>query len=147
MNSPNSAALGPRAHFALKQAETLAQNYRDKLADIEALIQAIAPDLQLPSRSCRPNPIFARGELRRLAIDMLREAGTPARDPRYGAGRVEGQGCQVPGPARDEGHAGPIAGGVREATGQGRGADCWGWEGNAAGVDMKNGNGRAHFIG
>jgi hypothetical protein len=62
-----------RAHFALKQAETLAQGYRDQLADLEARIQAIAPDLQLQPRLRKPNPIFVRGELRRLAIDMLRE--------------------------------------------------------------------------
>jgi hypothetical protein len=66
-----------RAHFALKQAETLAQTYRDKLAGIEAAIQAIAPDLQLPVRLRKPSPIFARGELRRFALDMLREAGRP----------------------------------------------------------------------
>jgi hypothetical protein len=81
-----------RAHFALKQAETLAQNYRDKLADIEARIQAIAPDLQLQPRLRRPNPIFARGELRRLAIDMLREAGHPLaiRDMALGALKAKG---------------------------------------------------------
>jgi hypothetical protein len=66
-----------RCHFALKQAEALAQTYRDKLADLEARIQAIAPDLQLPVRFRRPNPHFARGELTRLALDMLREAGRP----------------------------------------------------------------------
>jgi hypothetical protein len=66
-----------RAHSALKQAETLAQGYRDKLAEREARIQAIAPDLQLQPRLRKPNPIFGRGELRRLAIDMLREAGHP----------------------------------------------------------------------
>jgi hypothetical protein len=36
-----------RAHFALKKAETLAQGYRDKVADLEARIQVLAPDLQL----------------------------------------------------------------------------------------------------
>jgi hypothetical protein len=34
--------------------------------------------LQLPVRFRKPNPIFARGELRRVALDMLRE-GTAAR--------------------------------------------------------------------
>jgi len=66
-----------RCHKALKQAEDLAEGYRAKLADLEARIQAIAPDLKLPPRFHRPNPHFARGELRRLAIDMLREAGRP----------------------------------------------------------------------
>ena len=66
-----------RCHKALKQAEELAEGYRAKLADLEARIQAIAPDLKLPARFHRPNPYFVRGELRRLAIDMLREAGKP----------------------------------------------------------------------
>lgn len=81
-----------RCHFALKQAETLAQGYRDKLADLEARIQAIAPDLKLPPRFHKPNPIFKRGELRRLAIDMLREAEKPLaiRDMALGALRAKG---------------------------------------------------------
>jgi hypothetical protein len=81
-----------RAHFALIQAETLAQGYRDKLADLEARIQAIAPDLQLQPRLRKPNPIFARDELRGLAIDMLREAGKPLaiRDMALGALRAKG---------------------------------------------------------
>src|SRR5580658_7031723 len=62
-----------RSHKALKQAEEHAEGYRAKLADLEARIQAIAPGLKLPPRFHRPNPYFARGELRRLAIDMLRE--------------------------------------------------------------------------
>jgi hypothetical protein len=66
-----------RAHLALKRAETLAQTYRDKLAITEAAIQAIVPDLQLPVRLRRANPIFAHGELRRFALDILREAGRP----------------------------------------------------------------------
>ena len=79
-----------RCHFALKQAETLAESYRAKLAGIEAAIQAIAPDLQLPPRLHKPNPIFARGELRRLAIDILRETGEPLsiRDMAVGALRA-----------------------------------------------------------
>jgi hypothetical protein len=117
-----------RAHFALKQAETLAQDYRIKLADLEARIQAIAPNLQLQPRLRKPNPIFARGELRRLAIDMLREAGHPLaiRDMALGALRAKG---------------------VREATGARGGADRGNREGDAAGAGMKNGNERARFIG
>jgi hypothetical protein len=81
-----------RAHFGLKQAETLAQGYRDKLADLEARIRAIAPDLQLQPRLRKPNPIFVRDELRRLALDMLREAGKPLaiRDMALGALKAKG---------------------------------------------------------
>jgi hypothetical protein len=70
-----------RAHFALKQAETLAQGNRDKPGDLEIRIYTIAPELDLPAQTpaqtrC-PNQIFARGELTRFALDMLREAGRP----------------------------------------------------------------------
>ena len=52
-----------RAHFALKQGETLAQGYRDKLADLEARIQAIAPDCGF--RRSRPGkPSFIRAPFR-----------------------------------------------------------------------------------
>jgi hypothetical protein len=86
-----------RAHFALKQGETLAQGYRDKLADLEARIQAIAPDLQLPARLRKTNPIFARGELRRLAIDMLREAGHPLAIQDMALGALRAKGVRFPG--------------------------------------------------
>jgi hypothetical protein len=85
-----------RAHLALKQAETLAQGYRDKLADLEARIQAIAPDLQLQPRLRKPNPIFARGELRRLAIDMLREAGRPLAIRDMALGTLKAKGVRFP---------------------------------------------------
>ena len=56
-----------RSHrrFRLKQAEDLAQSYRDRLADLESRIRAIAPDLELPVRFRRPDPVFARTELTR----------------------------------------------------------------------------------
>jgi hypothetical protein len=66
-----------RCHFRLKQAEDLAQSYRDKLADLEARIRAIAPELELPVRFRRANPVFARTELTRLALAILREADEP----------------------------------------------------------------------
>jgi hypothetical protein len=62
-----------RSHFRLKQAEDLAQSYRDKLA----WCPASAPSRQ--SWNCRcvsgdPNPVFARTELTRLALAILRDA-------------------------------------------------------------------------
>jgi hypothetical protein len=85
-----------RAHFALKQAETLAQGYRDKVADLKARFQAIAPDLQLLARLREPNPIFARGELRKLAIDMLREAGRPLAIRDMALGALTAKGVRFP---------------------------------------------------
>jgi hypothetical protein len=85
-----------RCHKALKQAEEHAEGYRAKLADLEARIQAIAPGLKLPPRFHRPNPYFARGELRRLAIDMLREAGKPLAIKEMALAALKAKGVRFP---------------------------------------------------
>jgi len=85
-----------RCHKALKQAEELAEGYRAKLAGLEARIQAIAPDLKLPPRFHRPNPYFVRGELRRLAIDMLREAGRPLAVREMALAALKAKGVRFP---------------------------------------------------
>jgi hypothetical protein len=85
-----------RCHKALKQAEELAEGYRAKLADLEARIQAIAPDLKLPARFHRPNPYFVRGELRGLAIDMLREAGKPLAVREMAMAALKAKGVRFP---------------------------------------------------
>jgi hypothetical protein len=66
-----------RCHFKLRQAELVVEDYAFRLAQIEAQIHAIAPELELPPRFRRPNPVFARTELTRLALAILREAGEP----------------------------------------------------------------------
>ena len=66
-----------RCHQKLKQTEALLAGYQAKLASLEAAIYAIAPELDLPLRHRKPNPIFARGELTRFAMTVLREAGEP----------------------------------------------------------------------
>jgi hypothetical protein len=66
----NLRCIRSRCHFRLEQAEGLAQSYRDK----EARTRAIAPELELPARLRTP---FARTELTRLALAILREANEP----------------------------------------------------------------------
>jgi hypothetical protein len=66
-----------RCHSRLKHAEELVASCRNKLADLEARIYAIAPELELPVRFRKPNPVFARAELPRLALAILREADEP----------------------------------------------------------------------
>jgi hypothetical protein len=66
-----------RCHKKLKQAEALVAGYQAKLADLEARIHAIAPELKLQGRHRKPNPIFTRGELPRLALAIMREEGQP----------------------------------------------------------------------
>ncbi len=52
-------------------------NQRERLAGIEAAISDIEPELRLPPPTRKPNPVFARGELTRLALTILREADQP----------------------------------------------------------------------
>ena len=87
------------------------------------------------------NPIFARGELQRLAIDMLREAGKQLaiRDMALGAFRTKG----VRFPDRRTMKATRVR--LREVFAKlqapGRGADGRDREGDAAGADIKRGTG------
>jgi len=103
-----------RAHFGLKQAEELAAGYRAKLADLEARIQAIAPDLQLPVRFRKPNPWFARGELPRVVMDVLREAGEPLAVGVIAVRALARKGCDLPGPTLRK----QVRGKVRECLGK-----------------------------
>jgi hypothetical protein len=68
-----------RIHKQLDKLEPMLAAYHFKLAHIKAQIQALAPELPLPARhrTYRPNPYFARGELPRVAMAVLREAGEP----------------------------------------------------------------------
>jgi hypothetical protein len=53
-----------RWHIGLKPAEMVVENYAFQLAQIEARIQELAPDLNLPLRFYKLNPVFTRNELR-----------------------------------------------------------------------------------
>lgn len=66
-----------RVHKQIAQLEPMLADYHAKLADIEARIQEIAPELNLPPRRYSPNPHFARGELPRLAMNIMRAASGP----------------------------------------------------------------------
>ena len=64
-------------HRQLDRYEPLVERLRANLADCNAAIQAMCPDLGLPPRRYKPNPHFARGELPRLTLAILRDAGRP----------------------------------------------------------------------
>ena len=66
-----------RIHFQLAKLEPLVAAYHAKLVEVEAAILALDPQLWLPPRRYQPNPHFARNELPRLAIAILREANEP----------------------------------------------------------------------
>ena len=79
-HSDNLATLRRRwlyVHRQLDYYEPLVERLRANLADCEAAIQAIEPTLFLPPRRYKDNPYFKRGELPRLALSIMREAGEP----------------------------------------------------------------------
>jgi hypothetical protein len=50
---------------------------RQRREAIESAIHDLEPELNLPPPNRKPNPVFARNEITRLALDVLREAGEP----------------------------------------------------------------------
>jgi hypothetical protein len=85
-------------HKQLDRYEPLVARLRAKLAETEAAIQAIAPELPLPRRRHLPNPIFARGELSRMALAVLREAGEPLPIRVIAVRMLAMKGVTLPGP-------------------------------------------------
>jgi hypothetical protein len=61
----------------IEATELLLFLYRVRLAKIELGINRLAPELPLDGRRQKPNPIFKRGEIGRMAMDRLREATAP----------------------------------------------------------------------
>jgi hypothetical protein len=84
-----------RCHKSLKQTEALLAGYQANLARIEAAIYAIAPELDLPLRFRKPNPIFARGEFSRFILDVLREAERPLTMREIAAAMLDRKGVVV----------------------------------------------------
>jgi hypothetical protein len=61
----------------LRKLEPLLAGYHAKLAEVEAAILALDPQLWLPPRTYKTNGVFARGEFPRLALAIMREEGVP----------------------------------------------------------------------
>ena len=101
-----------RCHLALKKAETFIQTYRDKLAHLEAPSKPSPPHLQLPHQLLKPNPIFARGKLRHLALDRPRDAGKPPAIREMAIGALWAEGVRRPHWRTDEDHLDQTAGDV-----------------------------------
>ena len=66
-----------RVHHQITLLEPLLAGYQAKLTDLEARIHALAPELNLPPRRYKLNPHFARNELPRLVLAILRGADGP----------------------------------------------------------------------
>ena len=84
-----------RCHKSLKQAEAQVARLRAHLSEIEAAIYAIASEIDLPLRFRKPNPIFARGEMSRYVLDVLREAEKPLLMREIAAWMLERKGVVV----------------------------------------------------
>jgi hypothetical protein len=56
-----------RVHRNIEQHERLPAFYRAKLANLDGRVHDLAPELVLPVAHRKPNPVFARGQLTRLA--------------------------------------------------------------------------------
>jgi hypothetical protein len=66
-----------RIHAQLRKLEPLLADYHAKLAEVNTVIHEIDPQLWMQSRTYQRNAIFARGEVPRLALAVMREAGEP----------------------------------------------------------------------
>lgn len=64
-------------HFQLAKMEPLVAKYHAKLTEVEARMLELDPQFWLTPRRYKRNPYFARNELPRVAITILREAGEP----------------------------------------------------------------------
>jgi hypothetical protein len=89
-----------RCHLALKRAEMQVEAYAFKLAELEAHIPAISPELELPHRFRQPNPVFAPGELPRPAQSNLREANGPMPIAAIAVRALAMKGIVLPDPTR-----------------------------------------------
>ena len=98
---PNLRKAQIRIHRELDKLEPLLESYRAKLAEVEAAIQALDPQLALPTRHrrYRDNPAFKRGELPRVMRDVMRTAGRPLATREVVALVLSRKGITLPTPA------------------------------------------------
>jgi hypothetical protein len=66
-----------RVRQAILSLKTQLAGYHAKLADLQAQIDAISPELDLPQRPRKWHSVFGHGEWTRLVLTVLREAGEP----------------------------------------------------------------------
>ena len=98
-----------RIHAQLAKLEPLIEGYRAKLAQVEARILELDPQLWLPPRRYQPNAIFARKKLPRLALEIMREAGEPLPVALIVSRALAMEGTGVPGSAHRQAGQEPAA--------------------------------------
>jgi hypothetical protein len=97
-NALGAASPGDRVP-RVRSSRWLLARLRAKLVETEAAIQALAPELPLTARRHTPNPIFARGEMNRMALDVLRRAGEPLPIRVIAVRMLAAKGIALPDPA------------------------------------------------
>ena len=85
-------------HRQLDRLEPAVERLRASLLETNAAIQAVAPELMLPPRRHKPNPIFGIGELPRMVRVIMREAGGPVSTRCIGVAALARKGVKTPGP-------------------------------------------------
>jgi hypothetical protein len=138
VHSTNLATLRRRRlyiHRQLDRYEPLVARLRESLAECEAAMQAIDPRLFLPPRRYAANPYFARGELPRLALRIMREAGKPVSVREIALAALASKGVRYP----DRRRSNSPARGSRRRWPSGDGAVRGYGEGGEAGVGSLRG--------
>ena len=93
--------LRRRQRNAVRQIEKLEATlieYRAKLADIEARLTILAPELPLEIKRRKRDRIFRPGELPRLAMAVMREEGAPVPNQLVAVRCLAAKGVMLPGP-------------------------------------------------
>lgn len=85
-------------HKKLDQLEPAVARLRASLEETNAAIQALDPQLMLPPRRHKPNPIFGIGELPRLVREVMREAGGPVSTRYIAVAALARKDVTAPGP-------------------------------------------------
>jgi hypothetical protein len=85
-------------HKQLDRYKPLVERLRASLDETNARIQAEVPELALPPRRHKPNPIFGIGELPRLVREIIREVGGPVSTHYVAVAALARKGVTLPGP-------------------------------------------------
>jgi hypothetical protein len=87
-----------RVYRQLAKLEPQVASYRARLADLEARIQAMDGQLWIEPPRRHVNPYFKPGELPRIAMTLLKEAGGPVSVSYLAVQALAKKGCLYPGP-------------------------------------------------
>jgi hypothetical protein len=85
-----------RCNENIARLESMLAFQRSRREAIEAAIHDLEPELKLPPPTRRPNPVFQRGEIRRIMLKVMREAGEPLASHQIAARILAEKGIPTP---------------------------------------------------